>query len=183
VTQVTIVTLFGRFRGGLNLMSAAGQTIRLLDLLNYPQRVQAAGAAVAGRASPGLVLHQAVRRDLRRTEEFPCGEAMTIRAEAVVMAWEEETHEQTSVARQAAMGYEKRVVAEKGRVFVHLLNGLRLEGSLIGGLVALEPGRLAGKNFLPLTEVIVIDPVIAAPPAFVPFAALNVHQMESYGAL
>jgi hypothetical protein len=183
VTQVTIVTLFGRFRGGLNLTSVAGQTIRLLDLLNYPQRVQAAGATVAGRAAPGLVLHQGVRRDLRRAEEFPCGESMTIRSEAVVMAWEEETHEQTSAARSAAMGYEKRVVAEKGRVFIHQINGLRLEGSMIGGLVALEPGRLAGKSFVPLTEVIVIDPVVASPPSFVPFAAVNVHHMESYGAL
>jgi hypothetical protein len=183
VTRVTIVTLFGRYRGGLQLISAAGQTVRLLDLLNYPQRLQPGGAGGIGRSAPGLVLHQATRSDLRRSEEFPCGEVTTLRPESVVMAWEEETNEQTSSARVAALGYEKRVLAEKGRVFIHQVNGLRLEGSMAGGLVALEPGRLAGKSFVPLTDVILIDPVVASPPSFIPFAAVNVHQAESFGAL
>ncbi len=183
MTQVTIVTLFGRYRGGLQLTSAAGQTVRLLDLLNYPQRLQAGGAAGVGRSAPGLVLQQAVRRDLRRSEEFPCGETLVLRPEAIVLAWEEEVHEQTSDARAAALGYEKRVLAEKGRVFIHQVNGLRIEGSMVGGLSALEPGRLAGKSFVPLTEVILIDPVIASAPAFIPFTALNVHHSESFGAL
>ena len=68
-------------------------------------------------------------------------------------------------------------------MFIHQVNGLRLEGSLAGGLVALEPGRLAGKNFVPLTEVILIDPVIASAPVFIPFAAVNVHHAESFGSL
>jgi hypothetical protein len=165
VTQVTVLTLFGRYRGALHLQSAAGQTVRLLDLLNFPQRLQAPAAGGVGRSVPGLVLQKAVRSDLRRSEEFPCGDSLTLRPEAIVMAWEEEAHEQASAARTAALGYEKRVQAEKGRVFLHLMNGLRLEGSLGGGIVSLEPGRMQGKSFVPLTEIIVIDPVIAARPS------------------
>lgn len=183
LTRVMIVTLFGRYRGGLQLISAAGQSLRLLDLLNYPQRLQPGGAGGLGRSAPGLVLNQATRSDLRRSEEFPCGDLLTLRPESIVMAWEEEANEQTSTARVAALGYEKRVLAEKGRVFIHQVNGLRLEGSLAGGLVALEPGRMAGKSFVPLTEVILIDPVIASAPLFIPFAAVNVHHAESFGSL
>lgn len=184
MTQVTLLTLFGRYRGALHLQSAAGQTVRLLDLLNFPQRLQAPGAGGGvARSVPGLVLQRAVRSDLRRNEEFPCGESLTLRPDAVVLAWEEEVHEQASVARTAALGYEKRQVVGKERVFVHLMNGLRLEGSLGGGIVSLEPGRMQGKSFVPLTEVIIIDPVIAAAPKFVPFSAVNVHHLESFGSL
>lgn len=182
MTPVIMLTLFGRYRGALHLVSATGQTVRLLDLLNFPQRVQPAGA-VGGRASSGLVLQQATRSDLRGSEELPCGEALTLRPEAVVVAWEEEPMRQTSQAHAAAIGYEKRVLAEKERVAIHQMNGLRIEGALVGGATALEPGRLAGKSFVPLTEVILIDPVIAAPPTFIPFAALNVNHMESFGSL
>ncbi len=183
MTQVTVLTLFGRYRGALHLQSAAGQNVRLLDLLNFPQRLQAPAAGGVGRSVPGLVLQKAVRSDLRRSEEFPCGESLILRPDAVVMAWEEEAHEQASAARTAALGYEKRQAVERERVFVHLMNGLRLEGSLGGGIVSLEPGRMQGKSFVPLTEVIIIDPVIAAPPKFVPFCAVNAHHAESYGAL
>lgn len=181
MTRVALLTIHGRYRGTLQLVSSAGQTVRLLDLLNFPQRMQAAGPG--GRSTSGLILQNVTRTDLRRTEELPCGDSLTLRAEAVVMAWEEEAHTQSSAASTAAVGYEKRVLAEKERVVVHQVNGLRLEGALVGGTSALEPGRLAGKSFVPLTEVILIDPVTAAPPAFIPFAAINVHHLESYGPI
>jgi hypothetical protein len=178
MTRVVLITHNATYRGELDLSSGVSGGLRFLDALNTPQRLRHG----ASRASPSLLIEKGVRYPRAGGTATPCCEQLVLRPAEVVAAYEEA--ESTAGGGEAAKAavYEKRQERGGTKMLLHTANGLRLEGFVPGGSQNLEMAK-TGRTFIPCTEVLVVDLEVEQPPLFIPFLAVNLLQVESYGTL
>lgn len=172
--EVVIVASTSTYRGDLNLAPAVGPDVRLLDGLNTPQRLQYG----MNKPNSGLLLENPVRTDRRDGTSTPLGSKLVVQPQQIIAAYE--VGESTSKGSRAV--YETRVTEVAGRVVIHTSNGLRLEGGLAGGAHSLETAKNL-QQFFPCTQVMLLDLAMNKEPQIIPFMAINLARIESYGQL
>lgn len=172
--EVVIITPTCTYVGTLRLSPAVGPDVRLLDGLNTPQRLQYG----MNKPRSGLLLENPVRTDRRDGSSTPLGGQLVIRPQQIVAAYE--VGESTSRGGDAV--YEKRLTGAQGKVVVHTSNGLRLEGAMAGGIQPLETAKNI-QQFFPLSQVMILDLALNKEPQIIPFMAVNLAQVESFGQI
>lgn len=171
MARVVILTAFAEYRGELDLSAAAGAEIRLLDALNTPSRLRFS----AGQAEPSLVLTRPIRRARSSRVASPCGPRLVVRPGRVLAAYEEG---EDGIEHDAV--YERRQETRDERLLIHTAGDLRFEGSVRGGMQSLMTMKPA-RPFVACTRVMMLDLAAEAPPIMVPFMAVNLSLVESYG--
>ena len=172
--EVVLVAATSTYRGTLSLSPTIGPEIRLLDGLNTPMRLQYG----MNKPNSGLLLENPTRTDRRDGTSTPLGGKIIISPQQIVAAYE--VGESTSRGSRAV--YEKRLTAAQGKVVIHTSNGLRLEGTVAGGIQPLETAKNL-QQFFPCTEVMLLDLALNKEPQFIPFMAVNLARVESFGEL
>ena len=180
MARVAIITGFATFQGELELSAPGGQPIRFLDALNFPHRLVHGG----NPAAPTLMLKDAVRRDDVTGTVTPCGASVTVHPSTIIGGYEVGAG-QSRGADHAAAAYEQRRKQQEAstRVQVFLDNGVRIEGSISGGVGQLDAARPAGRgDFLALLDVLMVDPRRNGQRQ-VPFLAVNARRIEAAGLM
>lgn len=179
MSNVTLMTPDSWYRGELNLAAATGAQLRLLDALNFPQRMAQQGS----RSLPSIVLKSAVRSSRRGGDEIPCAADLTLRADSIVLGWEE-MEKRSTADTTGAWDYEQRHGADRQRVLIHSTNAMRIEALVAGGTHALDAGsKDVTKRFFACTSVVLADLASPEPPRIIPFLALNVLHIEAWGLI
>lgn len=171
MTRIVIMTEAAMYEGELDLSTGAGSEIRLLDALNTPSRLRHG----AGQSEPSLRLTEVRRQSRRDRSATPCGPFQIVRPTEVLAAYEDEE----DVSSHEAL-YERRQEIGTERLLIHLAGNLRLEGTVRGGVQALQIAK-AARPFIACTQVMLLDLSNDAPPVMVPFMAFNISQVEGYG--
>jgi hypothetical protein len=172
--EVVVVAPGSTYKGFLSLSPTVGPEIRLLDGLNTPQRLKYG----LNKPNTGFLLENPVRTDRRDGSSTPLGAEIILRPQQIVAAYE--AGESTSRGGEAV--YETRSHGREDKVVIHTSNGLRLEGVAAGGIHALEtPKNLL--QFFPFTQVMVLDLTLNHNPEFIPFMAVNLAKVESFGVI
>ena len=172
--EVVFVASTSTYRGFLSLSPTIGPEIRLLDGLNTPTRLQYG----MNKPNSGLLLENPVRTDRRDGTSTPLGSKIIVQPQQIVAAYE--VGDSTSQGSRAI--YEKRLTGAEGKIVIHTSNGLRLEGALAGGIQPLETAKNL-QHFFPCTQVMLLDLALNKEPQFVPFMAVNLARIESFGQL
>jgi hypothetical protein len=180
--RIALVTQSATYQGDLDLTSPSGE-VRLLDALNAPHRLTSGGTAVA----PSLLLRNALRRDDVSGAVHPCGGSVALRPGSILAAYEVVAGDAPPAGREraerkGAVYEQRRHTTESQRVVIYLENGLRLEGSVGGGLMTLDSARPGKSDFVACLDVQVFDPRREGVRAL-PFVAINVRRIEGGGLL
>jgi hypothetical protein len=174
MARVSFVTLGATYQGELDLTAPSG-TVRFLDALNFPHRLAYGGTA----AAPSLTLRDAVRRDDTTGVVTPCGPTISLRAGAILLAYEVSTGEAAPRVLGTGVAYEaRRHAQETTRVVVFLENGVRVEGSVGGGLQSLDAAKPGRGDFVACQAVECSDTRRGTPVRQLPFVGINVRRIE-----
>jgi hypothetical protein len=174
MTEILCLTRESSYRGEVDLSRHDGQEMRLLDALNNPQRI----ARSLGNTRSLVLLGKAMRQGRSGAWAIPCAGDTWLDPDRILLAHEVPLQ----VRSRAAAGYEGRAGLYTVRVQLHLDGGYLAEGDVLSRSPSARHLRDRAV-FIACTRVRVRDLELAGLPVELPFAAVNLDRVESFGVL
>lgn len=172
MVKVVLHTRWSTYEGKIELVTASGEQIRLLDALNGPSRLRRPD----GRTGQALQLVDAKRTRGVLPISIELGEVF-IRPDRIVAAYDVEP----LTTRGPKSDYERdRHSRIRQPIKILLDNGWRVEGHVGEGAGALCGGRTE-RPFVACTDLLLIDPHRNTR-THLPFLALNASWVEACSA-